>query len=516
MQTPSFTSFVNETETEGTAIASFQDLLIPHGRTVQFLFSNFIAPILLIIACNGIWKSHNYNLKDLTCNLPLPPGNFGLPFIGETLNFVLLGSKFYKSRRENFGHVYKTHILGRPTIRVIGSKNVRKILNGENTIVTTHWSTSTRMILGGSCLSQSVGSLHRQRRKLVAKAFSHDALSSYVKPMQRIVKSHIEKWCFDEVIFGYQECRNLTFALAAKILLGFNLRQADIISMLHVFEDVSNNIISIPIQFPGGGLTKGLRAKKILLEKIGECIKKRQEENCSQTYVDALSLLLNDQSELKMAPDELKEIALELLFAGHETTASAACTLLMQLAKHPEVTEKIRDELHANGITESGPINYDSINGLSYVSNVVKEVLRIAPPIGGGFRKALKTFELDGYQVPAGWTVIYSIRDTQETSSMFDDVTDFNPDRWADFKGHMTPEERYQYVPFGGGKRSCIGKEFAKLFLKVMTVELSRSSTWKLHNNNPQMKYLPVPHPKDNLPLTMSPLPGFRSRSYTL
>jgi cytochrome P450 len=86
---------------------------------------------------------------------------------------------------------------------------------------------------------------------------------------------------------------------------------------------------------------------------------------------------------------------LELLFAGHETTASAACTLLMQLAKHPEVAEKIRDELCKNGISESGPINYDTINGLTYVNNVVKEILRISPPIGGGFRKALKTFELD-------------------------------------------------------------------------------------------------------------------------
>jgi hypothetical protein len=112
------------------------------------------------------------------------------------------------------------------------------------------------MILGASCLSQSVGLIHRQRRKLVAKAFSHDALCSYVKPMQRIVKSHIDRWCFDGIVFGYPECRNLAFALAAKILLGFNLHHADIISMLHIFEDISKNIISIPIKFPGGGLSK--------------------------------------------------------------------------------------------------------------------------------------------------------------------------------------------------------------------------------------------------------------------
>lgn len=142
---------------------------------------------------------------------------------------------------------------------------------------------------------------------------------------------------------------------------------------------------------------QGMKARKTLLEKIEHCIKEKLNNGASDGFVDALSLMTNIEGNGKLSLGELKELGLELLFAGHETTSSAACTLMLQLTKHPEVVVKLTEELARNGMTGYGQsnIDFEKLSKLKYLRNVVKEVLRITPPIGGGFRKALQTFEVN-------------------------------------------------------------------------------------------------------------------------
>lgn len=135
---------------------------------------------------------------------------------------------------------------------------------------------------------------------------------------------------------------------------------------------------------------------------------------------------------------------------------------------------------------------------LKYTGCVIKETLRLSPPVPGGFRIALKTLELNGYQIPKGWNVIYSICDTHDVADLFTDKDEFNPDRFMS----PSPEDssRFSFIPFGGGLRSCVGKEFAKVLLKIFTVELARSCDWQLLNGPPTMKTGPIVYPVDNLP----------------
>ena len=166
------------------------------------------------------------------------------------------GVNYYTRRREKHGPVYKTHLLGRPTIRVIGAQNVRKILNGEHNLVTSHWPTSTRIILGEGALSLSAGLLHRKRRKVVMKAFSQEALTRYVPPIQQIVCTSLAQWCQRGFILGYPECRNLTFSIAAHVLLGFRFPEKEQMDLLHIFEEMQANLFSLPVNLPGSGLRR--------------------------------------------------------------------------------------------------------------------------------------------------------------------------------------------------------------------------------------------------------------------
>ena len=143
-----------------------------------------------------------------------------------------------------------------------------------------------------------------------------------------------------------------------------------------------------------------MRARDILLRTIGEKIDHRRLHGSATEHEDALSLLLEEieKGEDNMTERELKDSVLEMMFAGHSTTSSAACSVIMLLGSHPHVMERVSAELRSHDLMHSGDgtdLSYDAINKLKYVNQVVKEVLRVAPPAGGGFRKALKTFEIN-------------------------------------------------------------------------------------------------------------------------
>ncbi|KAK3746956.1 hypothetical protein RRG08_030366 [Elysia crispata] len=455
--------------------------------------------------------------------LPLPPGSLGLPIIGETLSLMFQGQRFFEDRRERYGSVYKTHLLGSPIIRVCGPDNVRKILLSENKLVTVYWPTSVRALLGDGTVSNAIGNLHRTRRRALQRAFCYEALSEYLPVMQKVVRDHIRRWCLEKVVYGYQECKNMTFAVSAETLVGFNMESEKHKSLVHVFDVFVENLFCLPFQIPGLGFSKGMSARKRLLVEIGESLtgkaKRNDVEEASNESgefafsQDAMSRLLEAQGEDSLTSSELRELCLELLFAGHSTTASAATSLLLQLNKHGDVLSKVQAELKSADLSlgEQGDLTMASLGQLEYVTAVVKEVLRLSPPVGGAYRTVLKSFNMNGYEIPAGWTLTYNIRDTHNTSDLFSNVTSFDPDRWLP-RSSCSKEDKFHYLPFGGGTRACVGKEFAKLFLKVFVVEIVRSCSWQLMNNDVNMSYLPVPHPVDGLPLSFTSVSSARSQ----
>lgn len=108
-----------------------------------------------------------------------------------------------------------------------------------------------------------------------------------------------------------------------------------------------------------------------------------------------------------------------------------------------------------------------------------------------------------GYQIPKGWNVIYSICDTHDVAEKFPNKEEFQPERFmSKLSGDASSSSssRFQYIPFGGGSRMCVGKEFAKVLLKIFLVEVMTQCNWTLLNGPPTMKTGPTVYPVDNLP----------------
>ncbi|KFP07156.1 Cytochrome P450 26C1, partial [Calypte anna] len=423
--------------------------------------------------------------------------------------------------------------LGRPVVRVTGAENIRKILLGEHTLVSTQWPQSTQIILGSHTLLGSIGDLHRQRRKILARVFSRTALESYLPRIQKVVSWELRGWCMEPgSIAVYSSAKTLTFRIAARILLGLRLEEKQFKDLAKTFEQLVENLFSLPLNIPFSGLRKGIKARDMLHEFMEKAIQEKLLRNNPEDHSDALDFIINSAKEhgKEFTMQELKEAAIELIFAAFFTTASASTSLILLLLKHPSVTEKIKQELMSHGLYQqseccaSGPcsdtltsqrqscpcptdISLEKLSQLRYLDCVIKEVLRVLPPVSGGYRTALQTFELDGYQIPKGWSVMYSIRDTHETAAVYQSPPDdFDPDRFSATRTEAVGH--FHYIPFGGGARSCIGKELAQTILKLLAIELVSTAHWELATPSyPSMQTVPIVHPVDDgLQLYFHPL----------
>ncbi|XP_069601223.1 cytochrome P450 26B1 [Ranitomeya imitator] len=466
-----------------------------------------VSVALLLAVSQQLWQWRWAATRDKSCKLPMPRGSMGFPLVGETFHWILQGSNFQSSRREKYGSVFKTHLLGRPLIRVTGADNVRKILMGEHHLVSAEWPRSTRMLLGPNSLTNCIGDIHRHKRKVFSKIFSHEALETYLPKIQLVIQDTLRVWSSHPgSVNVYCEAQKLTFRLAIRVLLGFRLSDEELNHLFQVFQQFVENVFSLPVDLPFSGYRRGIQARETLLKGLEKAIQEKLQNTQGKDYTDALDVLIESGKEHgnELTMQELKDATLELIFAAYATTASASTSLIMQLLKHPAVLEKLREELRGNGILHNGcvcegALRVDTISSLHYLDCVIKELLRLFSPISGGYRTVLQTFELDGFQIPKGWSVMYSIRDTHDTAPVFKDVDVFDPDRFGQDRTE-DKDGRFHYLPFGGGVRNCLGKQLAKLFLKTLAIELASMSRFELATRTfPKVMPVPVVHPAGEL-----------------
>lgn len=424
-------------------------------------------------------------------SLPLPPGTSGLPILGETVDF-LKDPDFAQKRFQRYGPVFKTHIFGQPTLQIKGAEANQFVLSQEGGLFEVQWPPSTSALLGQS-LALQFGAVHQSRRKILAQAFMPRALSSYIETMQKITADYAQRWAQQHTFTWYPELRRYTLDVACKLLVG--LDQGSATPLGHHFEIWCGGLFSVPLPLPWSRFGRAKHSRKTLLAEIATLIAQRQQAD-SDTQEDALSLLLNAEDEQgeKLSAEELQLQIMLLLFAGHETLTSSLCTFVLQTALHPDILERLRAEQRR---FQDQPVTLELLRQMTYLEQVMREVLRFTPPVGGVFRKVLKTCEYKGYRLPQGWAVLCPISVTHQDTTYYPDPGHFNPDRFAEAESN---QPKYSYIPFGGGVRECLGKEFARLEMKLFAIHLLRHYQWELlPEQNLELSSIPTPIPKDGL-----------------
>jgi cytochrome P450 len=424
----------------------------------------------------------------------LPPGRLGLPIVGESISYLRDPARFMQQRQQQYGSIFKTHLFGRPTIALIGAEAARFLFANDGQRLEMTNTSTFEALLGVHSIGVKTGSAHQVLRKQLFQAFQPRALAEYALTMETMTHCYLQKWEQMKELTWYPELKQYTLDIAYKLLVGVDTTADENLGTL--YETWSDGLLSLPIRFPGSKFAHAMRSREQLLQRIDTLIDQRHNPSTQQ---DALGILLQAQDEAGnyLSRADVKDNILALLIAGHETLTSALTSLCLFLAQHPDVLQTARTEQAQLGLT--GKLTQESLKQLSYLEQVLKEVLRLAPPVvRSGQRKVLKACEVAGYVIPKGWDVFYQIQETQQDPNIYTHPEQFDPQRFAPDRAE--DKKVFSHIPFGGGIRECLGKEFARLEMKLFATLLIRDYDWELlPGQNLERVVLPFSRPRDGL-----------------
>ncbi|XP_040997513.1 beta-amyrin 28-monooxygenase-like [Juglans microcarpa x Juglans regia] len=442
----------------------------------------------------------------------LPPGKTGYPMIGESLEFLSSGwkghpEKFIFDRMTKFSsEVFKTSLLGQPAAVFCGPTCNKFLFSNENKLVTAWWPESVNKVFPSSTQSSS-NEESKKMRKMLPNFLKPEALQRYIGIMDNIAERHFASgWDNQKEVIVFPLAKRYTFWLACRLFISVE-DPNHIATFADPFQALASGIISIPIDLPGTPFNRAIKASNFIRKELVKIIKQRKidlaEGKASPTQ-DILShmLLTCDENGQYMAELDIADKILGLLIGGHDT-ASAACTFIVKyLAEIPDVYEGVYNEQMeiAKSKAPGEVLNWDDIQKMRYSWNVACEVMRLAPPLQGGFREALTDFVFNGFSIPKGWKLYWSANSTHKNPDYFPEPQKFDPSR---FEGRGPAP--YTYVPFGGGPRMCPGKEYARLEILVFMHHLVKRFKWDKLIPDEKIVVDPMPIPAKGLPVRLFP-----------
>jgi cytochrome P450 len=318
----------------------------------------------------------------------------------------------------------------------------------------------------GNGLVTSEGDFWLRQRRLSQPAFLKARLVGYAPLMVALTeKALADEWREGGAVDIHAEFSSITSAIALKTLFGLDAgaeREAYTDSLREAFELLSKRfarLIHFPSWVPTPDNLRLGRAIARLRGLVDGFI--RQGRDRKEPGDDLLSRLIQarDEDGARMTDEQLRDEAMTLYLAGHETTALTLSWTWYALAGHPEVEERLATEWSA--VLGGRAPTVEDLPRLTYTEHVVSEAMRLYPPVYLIGRQPTSDRQLGDFVVPRGTTVFLSQWVTQRDARHFDDPLAFRPERWADGLAKRLP--RYAYFPFGGGPRVCIGNAFAMM-----------------------------------------------------
>lgn len=334
----------------------------------------------------------------------------------------------------------------------------------------------------GEGLLTSEGDLHRRQRRLVQPVLHPNRVTTYADAMTAYAAEAADSWHAGQEFDLHEQMMKLTLRIVAKTLFDADVA-AEVDSIGHAM-DVSVGMFARAMS-PWGPLLNFLplpsnfRFKREwgrLMALIDRFVQDRRSNDTGRD--DLLSRLLratdSDSDGGAMSDRQLRDEAITLFTAGHETTANALTFTFYLLSQHAEVERKLQEELR-NVLDGRLPTAAD-VETLPYTRMVLSEAMRLYPPAWALGRESIAPCSIGGYSVPSGSVVLLSQWVTQRDPRWWPDPLRFDPMRFDPENRSVRP--RWAYFPFGGGSRQCVGESFA--WMEAILVLATLATRWRL------------------------------------
>jgi cytochrome P450 len=406
---------------------------------------------------------------------PLPPGPKGRWLIG-TLPMVRGdGLARIEGWAREYGDMFYARALTLGFCVVTRPDLVEDVLvNQSHNFIHGLALVGNRRFLGDGLLT-SEGALWRRQRYLMQPAFHRRSIGRYAEIMVRHTQEMMATWRSGEVHDLYRDMTHLTLEIVSRVLFDVDIagHQDRLIAAARAGQ-LRNSRGIAPMYalkyFPTPRNLRYVWTTHQLDRDIYRII--RQRRASGHLGDDLLSALIQarDENGAPMSDQQLRDEVVTLIFTGSETISLALSYLWYLLALHPEVQAKLADELDV--VLGGRPPALEDLPKLTYAEQIIKESLRLYPPVWAFVREAVKPVELGGYRLPAGTTVVLSQWVTHRAPRFFDQPLQFRPERWTEEFEKQLP--KFAYFPFGGGQRTCIGASFAKMEMTLLVAAMAQ------------------------------------------
>lgn len=396
------------------------------------------------------------------------------------------------------GHVF---VLTHPDdIRDVLLTNKRNFIKGRGL-------QRAKRLLGEGLLTNE-GESHLRQRRLAQPAFHRERIAAYAQIMSAYADRAQKDWKPGEQIDVAREMMELTLAIAGKTLLNADV-EGDTRAIGNAMSEVMRlfNYALLPFaeyldNLPLPWNRSFERARATLDEIVYRVIAERRKSGTDQG--DLLSMLMLAQDAEGdgggMTDEQLRDEAMTIFLAGHETTANALTFTWYLISQHPEVEARLHAEIDA---VLGGRIpTMEDVPKLGYIRQVVAESMRLFPPAWTLGYRSVEESEIRGFRLPKDTLVLMPQYLVHRDPRWFPDPMRFDPERWIPASNPERP--RFAYFPFGGGVRQCIGEQFA--WTETILIIATIAQRWKLAM--PQGRPLPVVasftlRPRDAVTMTL-------------
>ncbi|KAJ6304980.1 hypothetical protein OIU78_020513 [Salix suchowensis] len=281
----------------------------------------------------------------------LPPGNMGWPFIGETIGYLKPYSatsigEFMEQHISRYGKIYKSNLFGEPTIVSADAGLNRFILQSEGRLFECSYPRSIGGILGKWSMLVLVGDMHRNMRSIALNFLSHARLRSHLlKEVEKQTLLVLSSWKENRTFSAQDEAKKFTFNLMAKHMMSLDPGETETEQLKKEYVTFMKGVVSAPLNFPGTPYRKALKSRSIILKfierKMEERIARLKEGVENSEEDDLLGWVLKHSN---LSTEQILDLILSLLFAGHETSSVSIALAIYFLQACPVAIQQLKEE----------------------------------------------------------------------------------------------------------------------------------------------------------------------------
>jgi cytochrome P450 len=389
---------------------------------------------------------------------------------------------FFSNLAHTYGDVSHVHMAGEHLFLLNHPSLIRDVLvTNQRNFLKGRGLERARRFLGQGLLT-SEGAMHLRQRRLMQPVFHRDRISTYASLMTEYADRLQRGWHDGATIDAAQEMNRLALLIVGKTLFDADVESharnvgTALTAVMGSFWMTMLPFSDLMEHLPLPAFRRSKQARAELDAIIYGMINERRKNPTDRG--DLLSMLLLAQDEEAdgegMTDQQVRDEAMTIFLAGHETTANALAWTWYLLSGAPEAEARLHEEV--DRVLGGRLPTLADVPNLPYVEQVVTESMRLYPPAWLIGRRAIEEFAVRDYTVPARSVIVMSPYVLQRDARFFADPERFRPERWtAEFKASLPP---FAYFPFGGGARRCIGESFA--WMELVLVMSTLAQRWRM------------------------------------